>query len=47
MNLPERYKKLKSKANQLLTEGLLNEYLKILNELIRLETQLHRSVQWN
>jgi len=47
MNLPERYKKLKSKATELLLKGFVNEYLKILRELTRLEKQLQQSVLLN
>jgi len=47
MNLAERYKKLRAKANRLLQEGFLNEYIRILNELVQVEKQLTKSVKWN
>ncbi len=47
MNLPERYKNLKTKANEFMMQGLLNEYLKVIKELARIENQLYRSLRWN
>ncbi|NPA42882.1 MAG: hypothetical protein GXO27_02500 [Chlorobi bacterium] len=47
MNLAERYKKLKSKANRLLREGLVHEYVKILAELTRVESKLLTAMQAN
>ncbi len=47
MNLPERYKNLKRKSNEFLLKGLINEYIRILKELTRIEKQLQYSLQWN
>jgi hypothetical protein len=47
MNLSVRYENLKRKANEFMLNGLLNEYLKVLKELNRIEKQIAFAVKWN
>ncbi len=47
MNLIAKYESLKKRATALIQEGFVNEYLKILSELHRLEQQIESGLMWN